>query len=125
MSIILPGNQLHNGTITVHQSPTAIFSAYPTNVMNIEQIVEFTNYSYYDSLHLWTFGDGYISTEENPFHKYENPGTYTVSLTIISRDGCTDSEVAIITVATPDATITPVDTLCFNGPENNTNWLRI
>jgi len=109
------GGSTYNGTITVHQSPTAIFSAYPANVMDIAQPVEFTNFSYYDSLRLWMFGDGYISTEENPSHKYENPGTYTVSLTIRSKDGCTDSEVAIINVATPDATITPVDTTCLNS----------
>ena len=109
------GGSTYTGTITVHQSPTAIFSANPTDVMNIEQSVEFTNFSYYDSLRLWMFGDGNISTEENPSHKYDNPGTYTVSLTIVSKDGCTDSEVAIINVATPDATITPVDTTCLNS----------
>ncbi len=41
----------------------------------------------------WSFGDGQISTEENPYHKYENPGSYTVSLTVISKDGCIDSAI--------------------------------
>ncbi|NLV26376.1 MAG: PKD domain-containing protein [Methanomicrobiales archaeon] len=30
---------------------------------------------------LWEFGDGETSTERNPLHVYQNPGTYTVSLT--------------------------------------------
>ena len=31
---------------------------------------------------LWDFGDGTTSTEENPTHTYQNPGVYSVSLTI-------------------------------------------
>jgi len=34
--------------------------------------------------YLWDFGDGNTSQEENPQHKYENSGTYSVSLTIKS-----------------------------------------
>ena len=39
------------------------------------------------------FGDGETSTEENPYHKYLNPGSYTVSLIATSSDGCIDSAV--------------------------------
>jgi hypothetical protein len=59
--------------------------------VNNEQVVVFYNYSYFDSLYLWRFGDGQISTEENPYHKYEKPGSYNVSLSVTSRDGCIDS----------------------------------
>ena len=31
---------------------------------------------------LWTFGDNKQSTSQNPRHKYTNPGTYTVTLTV-------------------------------------------
>ncbi len=87
----ISGQSIHNEVIRVYQNPSAILNAYPTNVVNNEQIVVFHNYSYYDSLYIWRFGDGQISTEENPYHKYENPGTYKVSLTVISGDGCIDS----------------------------------
>jgi PKD repeat protein len=30
----------------------------------------------------WEFGDGEISAEQNPTHVYQNPGTYTVTLTV-------------------------------------------
>ncbi len=41
---------------------------------------------------LWNFGDGTTSTEENPVHVYENPGHYSVSLTV--SDGTyTDVEI--------------------------------
>jgi PKD repeat protein len=89
----ISGESIHNGTVSVKRNPSAIFDAYPTNVVNNEQIVIFYNYSHYDSAYLWKFGDGHTSTEENPYHKYENPGAYTVSLTITSIDGCLDSTV--------------------------------
>jgi PKD repeat protein len=31
---------------------------------------------------LWSFGNGEISTEENPSYLYLKPGTYTVALTV-------------------------------------------
>ena len=36
---------------------------------------------------LWDFGDGETSTERNPVHTYDQPGYYTVSLTVTSRGG--------------------------------------
>lgn len=35
----------------------------------------------------WDFGDGTISTEQNPSHTYTDPGTYTVSLTATGPGG--------------------------------------
>lgn len=32
----------------------------------------------------WEFGDGQISTEQNPYHSYQYPGTYDVQLTIFT-----------------------------------------
>jgi PKD repeat protein len=87
----LAGQTVHNGIITVFQNPSAIFNAYPTNVVNNEQVVVFYSYSYYADTWLWEFGDSQTSTEENPFHKYEAPGAYTVYLTVRSKDGCVDS----------------------------------
>lgn len=49
----------------------------------------------------WTFGDGGSSTAQNPNYTYNNPGTYTVSLTVSSSSqGCDDTETktAYITV---------------------------
>ena len=39
--------------------------------------------------YLWDFGDGMTSTEINPTHSFAEDGTYYVSLTITSDDGCT------------------------------------
>lgn len=40
----------------------------------------------------WNFGDGFSSTEQNPNHMYLNAGTYTVSLTVTSWQGLTDTK---------------------------------
>jgi len=37
----------------------------------------------------WNFGDGAVSTEENPIHVYTRPGTYVVTQTIVYPFGCT------------------------------------
>ena len=89
----IAGQSTRSGIITVFQNPSAIFDAYPTNVVNNEQVVIFYSYSHFAETYLWDFGDGESSTEGNPYHKYENPGSYKVSLTVISKDGCIDSAV--------------------------------
>ncbi len=87
----LAGESVRNGTVSVYQNPSAIFDAYPVNVVNNEQIVIFYSYSYFADSFLWRFGDGVTSTEENPYHKYEKEGSYTVSLEVSTREGCVDS----------------------------------
>lgn len=37
----------------------------------------------------WNFGDGTISTLQNPTHQYANVGDYTVSLKVSNKEGCT------------------------------------
>lgn len=36
--------------------------------------------------YFWEFGDGYTSTELNPSHTYQKPGTYQVTFTAIDPD---------------------------------------
>ncbi|MBL4668806.1 MAG: PKD domain-containing protein, partial [Flavobacteriales bacterium] len=63
----------------------------------------------------WNFGDGNTSTQQNPTYTYMNPGTYIVSLTVISNGGCTSSTSVTVTVnENPKALFTPVDG-CLNG----------
>jgi gliding motility-associated-like protein len=45
--------------------------------------------------HLWYFGDGNSSTQANPVHVYDNPGTYTVEHYAYTYDGCVDSSYTI------------------------------
>jgi PKD repeat protein len=87
----ISGQATHNGSITVYQKPVAAFNVYPTTVINNSQVVVFTNFSSDAVSWLWNFGDGILSEEESPWHKYESEGTYRVTLIVTSKDGCTDS----------------------------------
>jgi len=49
----------------------------------------------------WEFGDGTISTDQNPTHKYEALGTYTISLVVTDNDGATDTASKIYDLLPP------------------------
>lgn len=51
---------------------------------------------------LWDFGDGATSAEANPHHVYEQPGEYTVSLTVTTSAGSNTKTVAALVVVTMD-----------------------
>ncbi len=48
----------------------------------------------------WDFGDGAISTQQNPSHTYSAAGTYTVGLTVRNSAGAYDSTSKPLTVGT-------------------------
>jgi len=64
-----------------NQIETSSFSAAKTHCVGAE--VSFNSPSTADDVSfLWNFGDGSFSNESNPKHKYLNPGTYVVSLSV-------------------------------------------
>jgi PKD repeat protein len=87
----IAGKSSQNRLVKVYQKPAAVFSVYPTDVINNSQVVVFTNLSYDAVSWLWNFGDGSTSSEESPWHKYLSEGSYKVTLTVTSKDGCADS----------------------------------
>jgi len=48
--------------------------------------------------YLWDFGDGTSSTEPNPTKEFQEPGEYTVQLTVTNQDGLTNSKSIVISV---------------------------
>lgn len=58
--------------------------------------------------YLWNFGDGNTDTVTNPSHIYQNPGTYLVTLTVITQQGCLDT-------ITHSVTIYPLPILTVNN----------
>lgn len=88
--------------------PAASFSA---SLACDDQEVTFTNNSNISSgslSYIWDFGDNSgTTTDQDPIHIFNAPGTYAVSLIAISSEGCTDTVVENIVVnPSPDATIT-------------------
>jgi gliding motility-associated-like protein len=70
----------------------------------------------------WDFGDGIISTFQNPSHFYAGTGLYNVKLVITTQFGCKDSITKQIkVVAVPSVDITGANSQCvpatlnFNG----------
>ena len=69
-------------------------------------IVTFTNHSQsYTSLS-WDFGDGTTTTNPNPSHFYNIPGTYFAILTITGPGGCISTKQQKITVRGPYGSFT-------------------
>ena len=68
-------------------APPAVFSATPTSgAAPLE--VAFTDLSSAAvTAWFWDFGDGATSTEKDPRHVYDSPGSFTVALTVISPAG--------------------------------------
>lgn len=48
--------------------------------------------------YLWDFGDGNHSNEENPFHTYNTPGKYKVSLTVMDKNAKSKTVIEYIEV---------------------------
>lgn len=66
--------------ISACKKPTANFSADKTEV-EIGEVVTFTNSSEDATIYMWDFGDGTQSSQKNPTHVYDTPGTYQVTMT--------------------------------------------
>ncbi|MCD6573676.1 MAG: PKD domain-containing protein [Thermoplasmata archaeon] len=82
--------------------PVANFIYSPSNPTDLD-IVHFTDLSYDNDGFIvnwtWSFGDGEISYEQNPSHKYADDGTYNVTLTVTDDDGATNSTTKQIVVS--------------------------
>ena len=81
-------------------SPRAYFSASPGDPVVGEE-VWFTNESDNAESFEWDFGDGYISNDVNPIHKYTASGTFTVVLKVWSGTGLTDEASLALDVKIP------------------------
>ncbi|MBS1638374.1 MAG: PKD domain-containing protein [Bacteroidetes bacterium] len=109
-------------TVQVYQMPTAGFVNTP--LVGCDPFtVTLHNSSTADTpmLYDWTFSDGSTSSDQNPTHTFTPPGVYSVSLTIVTTNGCIDtsrfSAPGMITVLpTPHASFyaMPTDTSIFD-----------
>lgn len=83
--------QTKTNCITVHSSPVASFTADITSTCDVSQQFTFTSTSANTSAWLWSFGDGAISSQQNPNHTYGDSGSYSVTLVNTNSYGCTDT----------------------------------
>ena len=71
-----------------------------------EREVQFSNPDSFYNDYEWNFGDGSTSYDQNPIHNYSKDGTYKVTLTVTTKDGCTNSSSQTITVTGTSITST-------------------
>jgi uncharacterized protein (TIGR02145 family) len=74
--------------------PVVMFEADRTNVLEGDTIHFTDRTSYEPTGWLWSFGDGNTSTEQQPAHSYNSPGTYTVTLEATNESGSSSDEKA-------------------------------
>ncbi len=94
--------------ITVADTPVANFTADITSGV-VPLVVNFTDLSNNTPTSwIWNFGDGTISTDQNPTHTYSIAGTYTVSLnaTNIGSSNINTQENCIVVAGVPVANFT-------------------
>ncbi len=77
--------------VQIIPSLTASFSADKRVLCQVSDPVQFSNSSAGPGTldYLWDFGDGKTSTQKDPAHVFNKKGTYTISLTVHSSEGCT------------------------------------
>jgi PKD repeat protein len=84
---------------TFYYGCQAFFTAYPSGIVPDFLTFQFESFSFGQvSSYFWDFGDGTTSIEFSPVHVYNTSGTYTVTLTIETIDGC-ESTIAMQIVA--------------------------
>lgn len=79
--------------ITVLPQPTAAFDV-SDSIGCYPKTVKFDDQSGPDNeivSYFWDFGDGFTSAEKEPTHVYRFNGEFTVTLTVTTKDGCTNT----------------------------------
>jgi gliding motility-associated-like protein len=101
--------------VMVYDNPIASFDFTPLTGCAPFQ-VNFSNSSFYEFGldYSWDFGEGGTSRMVEPFHIFTNPGSYSISLQVISNFGCKDTVMAtaldMITVLPTPTALLQVDT---------------
>jgi gliding motility-associated-like protein len=77
--------------IYVYAKATAAFAVTPTEVSVPGEPVYCLNLSNNANSFVWEFGDGEMSTEENPYHYFQAEGFYDLTLVATNDNGCADT----------------------------------
>ncbi len=111
-------------TLTTALQPTVPNASF-TYTGQCEGLFSFTNTTTISNngqgTYVWNFGDNTTSTLTNPTHTYQTPGTYTVTLTVITDNGCDDQFSQQIQVYPIPTSSFIVSDNCFGNPTSFIN----
>lgn len=91
-------------------APTVSFTFEPEEVYLQNPVVIFTSETENAASWSWDFGDGELSSQENPTHVFSKPETFSVVLRVTAENGCTDSTAQEIDIKEVELTIPNVFT---------------
>jgi gliding motility-associated-like protein len=112
LTVSTPSNCSHtvNKSVTVDAAPVANFN-FSDVCLNAPSNFTDASTSNVGAINQWSwnFGDGNNSNQQNPSHTYTSEGTYDITLTVTSANGCPNS-------ITKQTTIFPLPVASFNIP---------
>lgn len=91
--------------ITVNDKPVADFESDDSTFCSVPATVRFTDLSPGAVSWNWNFGDGGTSTQQNPSHTYNAFGNYSVTLTITTAAGCSNTITKSVFIAIEEPTL--------------------
>jgi subtilisin family serine protease len=94
----------------LQHAPKAPFDASP-RVGEVPLTVNFDDHNSLATSRSWTFGDGDVSSDEDPTHEYTEPGMYDVSLEMTDPNGTATTARKFYVIATADTTYGDTSTL--------------
>lgn len=100
VTLILEGGCMNDTVVqlaTIFSPPTANFSINP-EIVTTRVNAQFTYDGNGGTNFFWDFGDGNISTENNPNHLFEMEGFYTIFMHTTDANGCEDTTSTTIEV---------------------------
>lgn len=109
-------------SVVVSPLPVAEFTT--ANTCRIQPSVFTDNSSGPPSAWNWNFGDGTISTTQDPQHPYTTAGNYSVTLIVNTAEGCADTTSRVITIFPQPVAAFTSDIVCWGDTTtfvNNSN----
>jgi gliding motility-associated-like protein len=102
-----------------------IFPSGRVNIVSTDDIYEFNfEANSVNAVKIeWNFGDGKLSADENPKHRYAKPGNYTVSLLLISSDHEVYEETKKITIESSASIDNIPNVITPNGDRINDEFI--
>ncbi|MFM7726433.1 MAG: PKD domain-containing protein, partial [Flavobacteriales bacterium] len=105
------------GSVEIHPLPVAAFGV---NDGCLNTLTSFNDASSISSGNIvnwnWNMGNNSTSSNQSPSLTYSTPGSYNVSLTVVSDNGCSDNATGMVNIfPVPDAQFTSGN-VCFGSP---------